>query len=151
VVIQRSPQGKFDSIVVQSSPLEQFPGGAALLHGRPIFTVYVPMGVGKDWSMFFCGPPTAASNAPNDPIEPPYPFRLLRPKISIPTYQKYALVHGFITEQGAVRDLTVIQPVKAETAAALSDALSQWTFRPATRQGAAVAVEFVIAVPAGTF
>ena len=101
--------------------------------------------------MFFCAQATAPTDSANQAIEPPYPFKLLLPKISIPSYQKYVLVRGIVTEDGSVRDVKVIAPAKQETAALLVEALMQWTFRPATRQGTAIPVEFVIAVPAATY
>lgn len=155
LLITRSPQGRFDSIVVQSSPLDQFPSGNTLLHGRPIFTVYIPVGIGKDWAMYFCvqreGAVNTASDNQGKPLDPPYPYKLLRPKITVPGYQKYLLVHGFVTETGTVSDLRVIPPVKQDVADLVLAALNQWTFRPAVLQGVTVKVEFLLAIPAGTF
>ncbi len=155
VVITRSPDGHFDSIVVQSSPLDQFPSGNTLLHGRPIFTVYVSVGIGKDWAMYFCiqgeGSVAATSEVQGKPLDPPYPYKLLRPKVTISAYQKYILVHGFVTETGTVSDLRVIPPARQDLADIVISALNQWTFRPAARQGAPVKVEFLLAIPAGTF
>lgn len=154
-MITRSPQGRFDSIVVQSSPLDQFPSGNTLLHGRPIFTVYVPVGIGKDWALYFCvqgdDTPASATESQAKPLDPPYPYKLLRPKITIPGYQKYLLVHGFVTEAGTVSDLRLIPPVKQDIVDLVLAALNRWTFRPATRQGVAVKVEFLLAIPPGTF
>ena len=149
--ITRSPEGRFDAIVVQSSPLDQFPSGNTLLKGRPIYTVYVPVGTAKDWTLYLCAITDGPSPTTQTAMEPPYPYKLLRPRITIPTYQKYLLVHGVVTETGTVREVRVIPPVNQNTADLVVAAVSQWTFRPAKQQGVAIATEFVLSIPAGSF
>jgi hypothetical protein len=144
-------------VVVQSSPLDQFPETKGMLSGRPIYTVYISMGTAKDWAMYFCVPgerPSSDQNTravqltPVTPIKPPYPYRMVRPEITVPSYQRYIFVHGFVGDNGEFRNLTVAQPIKAETGQALLSSLSGWTLRAATRDGVPVTVEFVLSIPA---
>jgi hypothetical protein len=92
--------------VVQSTGLDQFPEGKNLLSGRPIYTVYVSLNTAKDWAMYFCipgeKPPACAGNQnvlkPTQPetVRAPYPTKIIRPRISVPSYEKHLLVHGFV-------------------------------------------------------
>jgi hypothetical protein len=149
--------GTFDAVVVQSSALDQFPDAKHLLKGRPIYTVYIPLGTAKDWAMSFCVLGERAAAEPNGPVvnlaasgpavKPPYPLQMLRPAISIPSYQRYVLIYGVIGNRGEVNELRVVQPSRLQASAVLIDTLSQWTFRPATVDGVPVPVEFVLAIP----
>jgi hypothetical protein len=56
-----------------------------------------------------------------------------------------------VTEAGTFSDLRVIPPVRLDIVDLVLVALNQWTFRPAARQGTAVKVEFLLAIPAGTY
>jgi len=157
-VITRPADGNFDAVVVQSSGLDQFPESRNMLSGRPIYTVYISLDTAKDWAMYFCVPgekPPASDAAasvlkltPPANVRAPYPTKMIRPQISIPSYQKYVLVHGLIGDNGEFRELKVVPPVKAETAQALIASLSGWVFRPASRDGASLTVEFVLSIPA---
>jgi hypothetical protein len=158
MMISRPPTGTFDAVLVQSSPLEQFPDGKNLLSGRPIYTVFVTMGTAKDWTLFFCLPgDNPRGNAAESrvveikkdtPIGAPYPYQMARPQITLPAYAKYVLVHGLVDETGKFRELRVIPPVAQQTGSSLIASLNQWVFRPATRDGVPVAVEFLLSVPA---
>jgi len=44
VVITRAPTGNFDAMVVQTTPLDQYPESRGLLSGRPIYSVYISVG-----------------------------------------------------------------------------------------------------------
>jgi hypothetical protein len=80
-------------------------------------------------------------------VRAPYPTKIIQPRISVPSYEKHLLVHGFVAANGQFRDLRVVPPVKPDTAQTLVAALSGWVFRPASREGSAVEVEFVLAIP----
>ena len=158
MVITRPANGNFDAVLVQTSPLEQFPEGRKLLSGRPIYTVFLAMGTAKEWAMYFClpGDPGGAAD-PGErvvrlpspaPVRPPYPTRMIRAGVTLPSYQKYVLVHGFVTEGGQIRDVRVVPPVNPETGAALIASLNGWVFRPAARDNVPVTVEFLMSIPA---
>jgi hypothetical protein len=155
-LIIRPANGRFDAVVVQSSPLDQFPESKELLTGRPIYTVYVSLNSAKDWALYFCvpneKPPQQAGGfvveiGTSAPVQAPYPTRLVRPDIVVPSYQKYILVHGFINPAGRFEGLKVVRSVQPETDAALVAELAGWEFRAATRDGVKIGVEFLLSIP----
>ncbi len=155
--INRPPTGNFDAVVVQSSPVDQYPESRGLLSGRPIYSVYIPMGTVRDWTLFFCvpGEKPASGNGPvvvlaplGAPVKAPYPTKLVKPAIALPSYEKYVLVHGMVNKDGRFESLRMVRPIKPETDQALLTALAGWEFRAATRDGVAIAVEFLLSIPA---
>jgi len=155
--IIRPPTGNFDAVVVQTSPVDQYPESRGLLSGRPIYSVYIPMGTARDWTLFFCvpGEKPASGNGPvvvltplGAPVKAPYPTKLIKPAITLPSYEKYVLVHGMVNKDGHFESLRLVRPVKPETDQALLTALAGWEFRAATRDGVAIAVEFLLSIPA---
>lgn len=155
--INRPPTGNFDAVVVQSSPVDQYPESRGLLSGRPIYSVYIPMGAARDWTLFFCVPgekPESASGPVvrlgplGAPVKAPYPTKLIKPLITLPSYEKYVLVRGTVNQQGKFESLRLVRPIKPETDQALLAALSAWEFRAATRDGVAIVVEFLLSIPA---
>jgi hypothetical protein len=151
----RRPGGNFDAVVVQSSPLDQFPEAKGLLTGRPIYTVYVSVNTAKDWALYFCipGEKADASGAPvvrlgkAVPVQAPYPFTVVRPSIKVPAFFKTLLVYGMIDGEGRVQKLKVVRPATPEIDRLLLASLSAWEFRAATRDGVKVAVEFLVSIP----
>ncbi len=157
VTINRPPTGTFDAVVVQSSPVDQYPESRGLLSGRPIYSVYVSMGTARDWTLFFCVPgekpqsgngPVVVLGPMGAPVKAPYPTKLLKPAIKLPSYQKYVLVHGLVNKDGKFEGLRMVRPIRPETDQALLAALASWEFRAATRDGVAIAVEFLLSIPA---
>jgi len=119
--------------------------------------VYIPMGTARDWTLFFCvpGEKPASGNGPvvvltplGAPVKAPYPTKLIKPAITLPSYEKYVLVHGMVNKDGHFESLRLVRPVKPETDQALLTALAGWEFRAATRDGVAIAVEFLLSIPA---
>jgi hypothetical protein len=155
-VIVRPPDGAFDAVVIQASPTDQFPESKGLLTGRPIYSVYISAGTARDWTLFFCVPGAKDAVKTNSnvvhleaatPVLAPYPTRIVRPGVTVPLFFKYVLVHGFVTAAGRFESLRVVRSVKPETDEAILAALSGWEFRAATRDGAPIAVEFLLSIP----
>jgi len=156
-VILRPVDGKFDAVVVQSSPLDLFPEGRHLLSGRPIYTVYISVGTAKDWALYFC---VAGEKTQNPgyagvvqltaaaPVSPPYPTRIIRPEVSLPKYEKFLVLHAVLSETGHFRDLRVVNPEVSEIDQAVLAAVGSWEFRPADRDGVPVATEILLVIPA---
>jgi TonB family protein len=152
---RRASNGTFDAVVVQSSSTDPFPESKELLTGRPIYTVYVALGTPKDWALYFCVPGEKDASPGGNvvkmgtgaPVQAPYPTTLVRPDVAVPSFYKQVLVHGYVTAAGKVENLKVVRPIKPETDQALLAALARWDFRPATRQGVNIGVEFVISIP----
>jgi len=151
------PAGTYDTVVVQSSPVDQYPESRGLLSGRPIYSVYVSVGSVRDWTLFFCIPnekpapndsPVVQIGAPGIPVKAPYATKLMRPDLTLPSYQRYVLVHGFVTADGHFEGLGLVRSIRPETDKALLATLANWEFRPATRDGASVRVEFLLSIPA---
>ena len=157
-VIVRPATGDFDATVVQTSPLDQFPEGRNLLSGRPIYSVYLSIGAAKEWAFFYCVPDEKSQPAsgasevklgPLTPVRAPYPTRLVRPAIALPSYQKYVLVHGFVNPAGRFQAMRVVGVLKPELTETLLASLTGWEFRAATRDGVPIAVEFLLSIPSG--
>jgi hypothetical protein len=155
-VIVRPADGRFDAMVVQSAPLDQFPEGKTLLTGRPIYSVYIALGTPKDWAMYFCipneKPKTDTSGyvvqlGTSTPVQAPYPTRMLRPDVTIPSYYKYVLVHGLINEGGHFENLRVVRTINPEADRDVLASLGDWQFRAATKDGVKIAVEFLLSIP----
>jgi hypothetical protein len=157
LTINRPPTGTFDAVVVQSSPVDQYPESRGLLSGRPIYSVYISVGTARDWTLFFCVPgekpqsgsgPVVVLGPMGAPVKAPYPTKLLKPTIKLPSYEKYVLVHGLVNKDGKFEGLRLVRPIRPETDQALLAALASWEFRAATRDGVAIAVEFLLSIPA---
>ena len=156
-VIHRPANGNFDAVVVQTTPLNQYPESRTLLTGRPIYSVYLSVGTPADWTFYFCipGEKPATSNssviqlgAPPPPVKAPYPTKLIRPEIALPSWEKYVLVHGYVNEEGRFEGLRVVRSIQPGTDQALLASLTGWEFRAATKDGVAVMVEFLLSIPA---
>jgi hypothetical protein len=154
-VQRRASTGSFDAVVVQSSSSDPFPESKDLLTGRPIYTVYVALGTPKDWALYFCVPGEKEASPGGNvvkigtavPVQAPYPTTLVRPDVTVPTFYKQVLVHGYVTAAGHVENLRVVRPIKPETDQALLTSLARWQFRPASREGVNIGVEFVLSIP----
>jgi hypothetical protein len=157
VTVNRPPQGNFDAVVVQAAPTDQYPESRGLLTGRPIYSVYVPVGTAREWTLFYCVPgekPEPGNGAVINlgplgrPVKAPYPTKLVRPQITLPSWEKYVLVHGIVNKEGRFENLRVVRSIKPETDRSLLLSLSEWEFRAANREGAPIAVEFLLSIPA---
>lgn len=154
-VQRRASNGIFDAVVVQSTSSDPFPNSKDLLTGRPIYTVYVALGTPKDWALYFCVPgekePATSGNVVKigtaTPVQAPYPTTLVRPDVVVPAFYKQVLIHGYVNASGRMENLKLVRPIKPETDQALLASLSRWEFRPATRDGANIGVEFVLSIP----
>jgi hypothetical protein len=156
-VINKPQGGTYDAVVIQSSPVDQYPESRGLLSGRPIYSVYISAGTERDWTLYFCVPnekqpvsksPVVQVDAPQTPIHPPYPYKLVRPAVTLPSYEHYVLVHGFVTTDGHFQDIHVVRTILPETDAAILAAMADWEFRAATKDGVPIQVEFLLSIPA---
>src|SRR5216683_6424292 len=137
--------GVFNIVVVQTSTSETFPDAAAVLSGRPIYTVYLQVGADKEWVLQFCVPDGSGpvqtgglvSLGKPAPIGAPYPMVTVRPPEDWQHGSKYLLVHGYLDESGRFRDLRILpgEAPALPTTSALLDYLGYWEFRPAVRDG----------------
>jgi hypothetical protein len=82
-----------------------------------------------------------------EPVAAPYPFLILTPKSIVSGGERYIVIHGFVSESGRFQELRVIRHGLPETDEILLSCLKAWEFRPASRDGQAVQVEVLLAVP----
>ncbi len=152
------PNNSTYDVVVQSVSSEIFPETSGALTGRPIYTVYLPVGALKHWILQYCVPAEAAeSQASNGylvqlgnpaPIQAPYPLVSLRPIVRLPDGREHMVVQGWIDVSGRFRNLTVLRGAAGRQADVLVlESLEQWEFRPATRDGRPILVEMILAIP----
>lgn len=149
--------GTFDIVIEQSSGEAGIPGAANLLHGAPIYTVYLQVGDWKEWVLEYCAADAAPSRAAETGvvqlgspvrIESPYPLVTVRPQVRQAPGKRYFLLHGMINADGKPVDFRPVHSVDPVFSEAALSAVRQWKFRPAKRDGAALEVEAVIAIPA---
>ncbi len=152
------PKGHIPSLVVSSGSL----GGGGLrvfgvLHGDKVYTIYFAM-PGKSWILQYC---VRASAAKVDP--PPHTMQLvIQPPVTPPAVtEQYGfhhapsqdpvknmiILHGSISEDGSVGDLTVLQGFDSTTNAAACAAFRRWKFKPALRAGVPVALDILVGIP----
>jgi hypothetical protein len=146
----------FDIVVVQSSEMEAFPESTAKLTGRPIYTVYVPVGTRKEWVLQYCIPRSSEPLMQQGnvvrlgnpaPVKPPYPLVTFRPSGMVQQGSSYILIHGFVDAGGRFKDLDVLRSANSQTSQMVLSCLALWEFRPATRDGVPVLVEILLAIP----
>ena len=129
-----------------------------VLHGDKIYTVYLSM-PGKSWILQYCVQQSAAKADPashtvqitmQPPVIPPASieqFDFHRPEQHPDPTSGMVVLHGNINEEGAVKNLTVLQGVEPTHDAAASAAFSRWKFKPALRAGTPVALEILVGIP----
>jgi TonB family protein len=79
---------------------------------------------------------------PTQSVDPAYPTELMRENVQ-GTVTLYAVIHS----DGSVGDVRVLQGVDDRLNRYATAALVRWRFRPATKNGNAVALEAVVMIP----
>lgn len=154
--IEHPATGVFD-VVVQSGGVEGFPESAGVLSGKPVYSAFIQAGGPKDWILQYCIPAgedhTTEVSGPivrlgsGSPLLAPYPRVTMRPAVR-PKPGRYVMVHGMITTAGKFENLKILGATDAYETEIVLSVLEQWQFRPATRDGAALRVEILLAIPA---
>jgi hypothetical protein len=117
---------------------------------RVAYTVYLHVGLAKSWILQYSLP---RSNEAEDGgnvtrLEAPWPYNIVRPNIAPDSLNADALlVHGFVTEAGKFESLGVAFPPDFQQAQFVLDALNQWQFRAAAKNGRAQRVEVLLIIP----
>ena len=148
--------GRFDIVVVQSGGNGVIPGSEGVIQGRPIFTVYLAVGAPKEWILQYAVPGGEAASPQAGqvvslenpaPVEAPYPIETLVPASLQGRRRGFLLIHGTVDREGRCQGLKIVSGAPAGVEGEALAALRQWRFRPATRDGAPVMVEFLLAIP----
>jgi hypothetical protein len=144
--------GKFGVVVVGSSLAEEYPETIHLWSGRLAYTVYLRVGVGKNWILQYSLPRAqeVASTGSVTRPDAPWPYDMTRPSIDPDANTDAIMVHGFVNTSGRFEQLAVVFPTALAEAKFLLHALQQWQFRPSMQSGQPAAVEVLLIIPAET-
>jgi len=160
-VLQRTEyprSGAYDVAIANAE--SSVPGSSGLLRGRPVYSVYVSTGSGKDWVLQFAALGTSAVSPGHGAVisldristtqlHAPFAFVILRPPVlHLLDDARYGFVRGIINVEGRFEALQISGPFRFEDPVELLRSLSMWEFRPATRDGVPVPVEVLLCVPA---
>lgn len=147
-----------NALVVSSGPM----GGGGLqvygaLHCGKIYTIFLAM-PGQPWTLQYCqsGGAAPAQQVRSNVVHmetgvlPPdvqARFDFKRQAVPFEKKNKPIVLKGVITEDGTVSELKVFQGVLAGMDDAARVAFSKWKFKPALKDGKAVAVDVLVGVP----
>jgi hypothetical protein len=139
--LELPPGGKFPASVLGPSISEQYPDIATGLSGKIVSTVYLKVGVGKSWTLE-CWASGAA------PLDPPWAYEIYRPdNLQLPPETEAILIGGTINSSGQFENLQLLLPPEWPRKDTLLQALQQWKFRPAARDGEPIAVKVLLVIP----
>jgi|HubBroStandDraft_5_1064220.scaffolds.fasta_scaffold20807_2 hypothetical protein len=142
--------GQFGAVVVGASLEERFPEMSGIWSDRVAYTVYLHVGLAKSWILQYSLPRSVeASEGGNvTRLEAPWPYNIVRPNISPDAVISDAiLVHGYVNQAGKFESLGIAFPPEFQQAQFVLDALNQWQFRPAARNGQLQKVEVLLIIP----
>jgi len=142
--------GKFGMVVVGGSLAEQYPETAEVWSGRMAYTVYLHVGLPKNWILQYSQPRSAeaAATGGSAHLEAPWPTDMVVPNLAPGAINSDALlVQGFLNKEGRFEKLTIAYPPDFALAKFVLNSLQQWQFRPATQNGQATTVEVLLIIP----
>ena len=150
----RPKNGAYEVAIVQSSGV--VPGSNGMLKGKPVYSVYIPVGTGKEWILQYCVPAGDAAPAVRSqvvqlgnitPLTAPYAFSIVGPAIQFRPGARYAFIHGFVNVSGRFEHLEEESDKEIENLGPVLESLGQWEFRPATKDGVPAVVEILLCIP----
>jgi hypothetical protein len=140
--------------VLGESVAEQFPETAGRMSSRVVSTIYLRVGLKRNWTLEYCLPLGSAADRARDGtsvLDPPWAYTMFRPKdpkaLLDEAEADLILVHGILNTTGRLEQLTLVLPSGWLSSQAFFRALEQWEFRPATWNGKPVAVEVMLVIP----
>lgn len=142
-----SKTGKFGVVVVGSSVAEEYPETLGIWADRLAYTVYLHMGLAKNWILQYAVSSAHQVPGANRP-DAPWPYSMVRPDLAAGDLNADAiLVHGFINVAGRFDQLAVVYPPQFAQTKFVLGALQQWQFRPAMQNGQTTPVEVLLIIP----
>mgnify|MGYP000415725025 CR=1 FL=1 len=149
--VSRAKDGRYGFFVMGSTPAEAFPELTGILSGRIVYTVYLRIGVSRDWILQYCLPLSARGGSGGGSaaarLEAPYAYLMFRPEVKIESADEYFLVRGVVNEKGEFEKLEQVGDAVVAERDYILRVLQRWQFRPATRDGQPVAVEVLLIIP----
>jgi hypothetical protein len=142
--------GKFGVVVVGSSLAEEYPDSVGIWGGRLAYTVYLHMGLAKNWILQYSLPRNVDAATAGVIIRPeaPWPYRIVRPNLDAADFNAEAImIHGFVNVTGHFEHLSILFPPQLPQARFVLETLQQWQFRPASQNGGAATVEVMLIIP----
>lgn len=150
VRIKLPPDGQFGIVVVGSSLAEKYPETVGLWGGRMAYTVYLHVGIAKNWILQYSLPRAADASMAGNITKPdaPWPYDIVRPTLAAGDADAdVIMVHGFVNVSGRFEQLAVVFPAEFAQAKFVLSALQQWRFRPAVEKGQIATVEVLLIIP----
>jgi hypothetical protein len=153
---QPKKPGVFDVVVEQTAAAGVSLADFKILKGKPVYTVYLNLGIPKAWILQYCLASSAQGNDvtgvvklnESQPITPPYPLTTILSGVELRSKAGYTLIHGFVTPAGKFRNLTLSGNVDQQFTRLL-ELLEKWEFQPAMNGNSPTEVEVVLAIPPG--
>jgi len=149
--IVRPQDGHFAAVVLGSSATQAYPEAVGALEGRLVYTVYLRVGTKKSWIMQYCLPRSVEQavkvKGTATPVDPPFPFLILRPDLEFAQEMDYVIVHGMVNSSGKFEQLSIVGMTGFAQERLLLSSLELWQFRPAARDGKATTVEVLLIIP----
>lgn len=154
LVLVFPPDGSFDVVVVENTFPEALADLANRLSGRPVYTAYLDVGAGREWTLHYCVTEPRREAQANSmvvtledppPLHAPYIQRAELPPAEEWKSSRYQVFHGYITDRGQLERVTAVRA--GGRAEGLLKSFSRWEFRPATRSKAPVEIEVLLVIP----
>lgn len=141
--------GKFGMVVVGASLEELYPQTAGVWNGRMVYTVYLHTGQSRNWILQYSQPrgAEAAVIGSTAHIEAPWPTDMVVPNLDGRVNSDTLLVHGMLNKEGQFEKLAMVFPQQFPLVKFVLDTLQQWRFRPATLNGQATMLDFLLIIP----
>jgi len=144
-------EGKFSVVVAGLSAAAPYAESVGALSGKTVYNVFIGVGLRKKWILQYCLPKTEEQKSTVkgrvEPIEPPWPYAIVRPEEMGATEREYVLVHGILKSDGRFDNLALVYPHEIDRKELLMSSLKQWAFRPASRDGVPSEVEILLIIP----
>ena len=140
--------GRFGTVVVGSSLAEEYPESVGVWNSRLAYTVYLHVGLSKNWILQYALPRDTANGGSVARPEAPWPFTIVRPQAPPADLNAAAImIHGVVNVLGRFDAMSVVFPAEFAEKKILLSALEQWQFRPAKQNGQFTPVEVLLIIP----
>jgi len=146
--LKEPPDGKFGSVIIGNSIQDRYPETSGVWNGRMAYTVYLHVGLSRNWVLQYSLPKSDAPQPGASTLEAPWPYNIVRPNLDPGSIDADALmIHGFVNQSGRFETLSIVFPQAFPQAQFVLAALEKWQFRPATQQGQSAKVEVLLIIP----